>query len=319
MIPAALLARLPRVPNPDAGAARLRARLARYLEGTLPALAEVLGAGCALEPAPDRVSGHVVAWWRVTGGGLVGLSATALDALRIFHGRPPLASGPDDLFARLAVDRPAVFSRGEPAPAPGPDPARTLTCWLRTPDFHLEMVYRLSDDGGPLELPLRSLALDFSFPCRLSLGFLPVSSVAGARRGETIFPGWPTKDTAYLGRHDLWLPVRFEGGRWVADGGWFMKPSVPDQFPLEISVEVGRIRLRGSDLVNLTRGTVIPLGGSLGGQVDLVCDNRLLARAELVVVGGELGLRLLSDVPMFDDPAPGTLIAPADEHPRGDA
>ncbi len=319
MIPAALLARLPRVPSPDAGAARLRARLARYLDGPLPALEEILGAGCALEPAPDRAVGQAAAWWRVSNGALVGLSAAALDTLHIFHDRPPLASGPDDLFARLAVDRPAAFSRGEPAPAPTPDPARTLACWLWTPDRHLEIFYRLPDDGGTLELPLRSLALDFSFPCRLSLGFLSAPSLAGARRGEMIFPGWPTKDSAFLGRHDLWLPVRFEGGRWVADGGWFMKPSVPDQFPLEISVEVGRIRLRGSDLATLTRGTVIPLGGSLGGQVDLVCDNRLLARAELVVVGGELGLRLLSDVPMFDDPAPGTLEPPADEHPRGDA
>jgi flagellar motor switch protein FliN len=318
MIPAALLARLPRVPWPDADLVRLRARLVRYLEGPLPALEGPLGAGCTLEPAPDRAIGQAAAWWRVSGGALVGLPAASLDALHIFHGRPPLASGPDDLLARLAVDRPAAFSRGEPAPAPSPAPERTLACWLRTPDRHLEIVYRLPDDPGNLELPFRSLALDFSFPCRLSLGFLSVSSLAGARRGEMIFPGWPTKDSAFLGRHDLWLPVRFEGGRWVVDGGWFMKPSAPDHFPLDISVEVGRIRLRGSDLATLTRGTVIPLGGSLGGQVDLVCDNRLLARAELVVVGGELGLRILSDMPMFDDPAPNTLET-AGELSRGDA
>lgn len=318
MIPAALLARLPRVPLPDARTAGLRARLARYLEGPLPALEEALGAPCVLEPALDRPGDHAAAWWRLSGGAHVGLSGATLDALRLFHQRPPLPSGPDDLLARLAVDRPAVFSRGEPAPAPVHDPARTLAGWVRTPDRHLEFILRLPDDAGALDLPVRSPALDFSFPCRLSLGFLSVSCLAGARRGEVIIPGWPTKDTAYLGRHDLWLPVRFDDRRWVAHGGWFMKPSVPDHFPLEISVEVGRIRLRGSDLANLTRGAVVPLGGSLGGQVDLVCDNRLLARAELVVVGGELGLRLLTDMPMFDDLAQSPIDGPAVEHPRGD-
>jgi len=319
MIPPALFARLPRIAPADPAARRHRALLARYLGGPLPAVGQVLGEPCAFEPAPDRAPCVPDAWWRLVSGALVGLSGPALDALHLFHGRAALPSGPDDLFARLAVDRPAAFSRAVPEAAPPADPARRLALWLRAPGGDLEFVYQFLD-GYPPDYPVPSCALDFEFPCRLVLNFLSMSHLAGARRDEMIFPGWPTKDSAYLGRHDLWLPVRFEHGRWVASGGWFMKPSAPDHFPLEISVEVGRIRLRGSDLAALTRGAVLPLGGAFGGQVDLVCDNRLLARAELVVAGGELALRLLTDVPMFpDEPHPGGTTVSLGEKLTGDA
>ncbi|PKN47007.1 MAG: flagellar motor switch protein FliN [Deltaproteobacteria bacterium HGW-Deltaproteobacteria-17] len=94
-----------------------------------------------------------------------------------------------------------------------------------------------------------------------------------------------------------------------------MKPSPIDHFPLEISVEVGRIRLRGSELAALTRGAVLPLGGPVGSQVQLIYDNRLLARAELVVAGGELAVRLLEDIPALDGPETDALDAQQGEKP----
>jgi flagellar motor switch protein FliN/FliY len=172
--------------------------------------------------------------------------------------------------------------------------------------MQLQFVYRLDDSPEFPDFSLINPALSFSFTCTLSLGFLPAAALAGAKRREVIFPGWPAKDSGFLGRHDLWIPVRFTHGRWAACGGWFMKPSPIDHFPLDISVEVGRIRLRGGDLAALTRGAVLPLGNALGSQVHLVYDNRLLARAELVVAGGELAVRLLDDVPAFHEPDSGS-------------
>ena len=90
-----------------------------------------------------------------------------------------------------------------------------------------------------------------------------------------------------------------------------MKPSPVHHFPLEISVELGRIRLRVSELATLTRGAVIPLGAPAGSQVQLVYDNRVVARGELVNAGGELAIRLLTDFSTMDD---GSIsLSPADE------
>ncbi len=74
-----------------------------------------------------------------------------------------------------------------------------------------------------------------------------------------------------------------------------MKPTPSDHFPLEISVELGRIRLRDATWMPSRR---VPScrWASGGSEVQLVSDNRVIARAELVVAGGELAVRLLSDV-----------------------
>ncbi len=314
MLPSVLLPLLPRVPPVDPRAQLHRALLTRYLAGPLPALQEQDGP-CEMTVDPPGRLPAVAAWWSTESGARIGLTAASLDALFLFADRPGLPSGPDDLFARLAVDRPMAFSRARPAPPPTQVHPVTLSGWLLLPGAHLQWVYQPADGPEPPAYPVRSPALDFSFQCSLVSGFLPVRDVAGARRNEMIFPGWPAKDSGFLGRHDTWIAVRCERGRWASCGGWFMKPSPIDHFPLEISVEVGRIRLRGSELAALTRGAVLPLGGPVGSQVQLIYDNRLLARAELVVAGGELAVRLLEDIPALDGPETDALDAQQGEKP----
>jgi len=311
----ALFTMLPRIAPVDGRVQLHRALLARYLSGPLPALAEVLGAPCELFVDPSARLPVAAAWWETDLGARIGLPSASLDGLFIFYNRPPLPSGPDDLFARLAVDRPWAFSRAQPVSSASNIAPTALVGWIRSPRTDLQWIYQPAAGSEIPTYPIRPPALDFYFSCALSTGFLPIDCVAGAKRHEIIFPGWPTKDTAFLGRHDLWIPVRHKGDRWAAHGDWFMKPSPIDHFPLEISVEVGRIRLRGSELAALTRGAVLPLGNSLGGQVQLVYDNRLLARAELVVAGGELAIRLLSDAVHFDEPAAGSTDSMQGETP----
>jgi len=302
MLPSVLFSMLPRISPVDPRAQLHRALLTRYLSGPLPALQTLLGAPCELTVDPPGRLPPVAAWWGTEAGARIGLTAASLDGLHIFSHLPDLPSGTDDLFARLAVDRPMAFSRARPVPAPAEANPVTLSGWFRLPGMHLQWVYQPAQGPQLPDYPIRPPALDFSFSCSLAVGFLPVRELAGARRKEVIFPGWPAKDSAYLGRHDMWIPVRWERGRWVSCGGWFMKPSPIDHFPLEISVEVGRIRLRGSELAALTRGAVLPLGSPMGSQVQLVVDNRLLARAELIVAGGELAVRLLDDIYALGEP-----------------
>ena len=61
--------------------------------------------------------------------------------------------------------------------------------------------------------------------------------------------------------------------------------------PIEIVAEVGRIVLRGDQVLGLGEGSVLSLGRP-GTTVDLVIGGRTWARGELVNIDGELGVRI---------------------------
>ncbi len=290
----------PKIPASDNVWPSLRARLGRYLEGPLPSLASGLQESARLQVVDTGVPDSC-AWWRMDTDAWVGMPASTLDFLAIFHQRPDLPSGPDDFWARLAADRPLAFSRAHACVADAVKPAISLSCLVTSSDWHMLFFYSPSSAMCGRTFPGTSRTPDFSFECALSAGFLPMESLRGAGRGDVLHAGWPAKNSLWMGRHDMWLPLRFSGGDWRVAGGWFMKPSPSDHFPLEISVELGRIRLRGRDLDSLVPGAILPMGVSAGGEVLLVSDGRVLARGELVVAGGELAVRVLSDV-MLDPP-----------------
>ncbi|MBN2359072.1 MAG: FliM/FliN family flagellar motor switch protein [Deltaproteobacteria bacterium] len=59
-------------------------------------------------------------------------------------------------------------------------------------------------------------------------------------------------------------------------------------------VEIGRVKMTASDVVNLRIGQVFDLRRSPHDPVDLVVQNRLIGKGELVEVDGNLGVRLLN-------------------------
>jgi len=63
--------------------------------------------------------------------------------------------------------------------------------------------------------------------------------------------------------------------------------------PVEITVELGRLRLTAAQLVELDVGDVLTLGRPTISTVDLRVGDRLMGRAELVDVEGEGGVRLV--------------------------
>jgi type III secretion system YscQ/HrcQ family protein len=62
--------------------------------------------------------------------------------------------------------------------------------------------------------------------------------------------------------------------------------------PVEIVAELGRVTLRGDELLGLERGSVLAFGHRPGAPVDLVVGGHTWARGELVNVDGELGVRI---------------------------
>ncbi len=62
--------------------------------------------------------------------------------------------------------------------------------------------------------------------------------------------------------------------------------------PLEISVELGRTRLIVNDLLQLGQGSVIELTKLAGEPLEILINNKLIARGEAVVVNEKFGVRI---------------------------
>jgi len=62
--------------------------------------------------------------------------------------------------------------------------------------------------------------------------------------------------------------------------------------PLEVSVELGRTRMIVNDLLQLGQGSVIELTKLAGEPMEILVNQKLIARGEVVVVNEKFGVRL---------------------------
>ncbi|MBN2333712.1 MAG: flagellar motor switch protein FliN [Deltaproteobacteria bacterium] len=62
--------------------------------------------------------------------------------------------------------------------------------------------------------------------------------------------------------------------------------------PLQLSVELGRTRMIINDLLQLGQGSVVELEKLAGEPLDVLVNNKLVARGEVVVVNEKFGIRL---------------------------
>ncbi|MBU1219679.1 FliM/FliN family flagellar motor switch protein [Myxococcota bacterium] len=140
-------------------------------------------------------------------------------------------------------------------------------------------------------LPQAALRYDFSL--KIVACFLPASVLQQCfETGALIRTGKKASQNYYLGDGFLYIPVALNDGNLLSTGELFMNPRVSDNLSMDITVEIGKIRLSGKDLDAFYNGSVIPLGITPGGQVSLTTDGRLIARGELVTVDSELGIIL---------------------------
>jgi flagellar motor switch protein FliN/FliY len=71
---------------------------------------------------------------------------------------------------------------------------------------------------------------------------------------------------------------------------------------MTVTVELGRTKMLLRDLLALQVGSVIELDRPTGSPVDVLINDTLLARGEVVVVDDEFGVRIL-DIVSSDEPA----------------
>jgi flagellar motor switch protein FliN/FliY len=70
---------------------------------------------------------------------------------------------------------------------------------------------------------------------------------------------------------------------------------------VEITLEIGRRRMRIADVLKLTTGQSLELTKAAGEPLDIFVNGRLLGRGEAVVVGDRYGVRITE------------MLAPSDE------
>ncbi len=83
----------------------------------------------------------------------------------------------------------------------------------------------------------------------------------------------------------------------VENGEAALKKDIRDlefilDLPLEVSVELGRAKLLINDLLQLGQGSVVELNKFAGEPLEILVNNRLVARGEAVVVNEKFGVRI---------------------------
>ena len=73
--------------------------------------------------------------------------------------------------------------------------------------------------------------------------------------------------------------------------------------PVQVAVEIGRLKLPLRDLLNLEPGAVLELDRPADAPVDVLVNGRLVARGEVVVIDGEFGVRVTDIVDGNGSPA----------------
>lgn len=62
--------------------------------------------------------------------------------------------------------------------------------------------------------------------------------------------------------------------------------------PLRVTVELGRTKMVVSELLNLGQGSVVELNKLAGEPMEILVNDKLVARGEAVVVNEKFGVRL---------------------------
>ena len=82
-----------------------------------------------------------------------------------------------------------------------------------------------------------------------------------------------------------------EGGS-VVKGGETKSLDLILDIPLTVSVELGRSKMLINDLLQLGQGSVIELTKLVGEPLEVLVNQKLVARGEVVVVNEKFGVRL---------------------------
>ena len=62
--------------------------------------------------------------------------------------------------------------------------------------------------------------------------------------------------------------------------------------PLDVSVELGKVKIPVSELLQLGQGSIVELTKPVGEPLDIYVNNKLIAKGEVVIVDEKFGIRV---------------------------
>jgi flagellar motor switch protein FliN len=70
--------------------------------------------------------------------------------------------------------------------------------------------------------------------------------------------------------------------------------------PLKVTVELGRTQKTIKDILELSQGSIVELDKLAGEPVDILVNNKLIAKGEVVVIDENFGVRVTDIVSQWD-------------------
>jgi len=61
---------------------------------------------------------------------------------------------------------------------------------------------------------------------------------------------------------------------------------------LNVSVELGKVKMQVKDLLQLGQGSIVELAKSVGEPLDIYVNNTLIAKGEVVILDEKFGIRV---------------------------
>jgi flagellar motor switch protein FliN/FliY len=70
--------------------------------------------------------------------------------------------------------------------------------------------------------------------------------------------------------------------------------------PLKLSVELGRTQKLIKDILDLSQGSIVELDKLAGEPVDILVNDQLIAKGEVVVIDENFGVRVTEIITQWD-------------------
>lgn len=65
-----------------------------------------------------------------------------------------------------------------------------------------------------------------------------------------------------------------------------------NEVPLKVSAVLGETKMTVEEVLKLTQGTIIELEKKVGEPIDIYVNDKIIAKGEIVVVDGKIGITL---------------------------
>ena len=70
--------------------------------------------------------------------------------------------------------------------------------------------------------------------------------------------------------------------------------------PLDVSVELGKVKMLVNDMIQMGPGSIIELEKAVGDPLEIYVNSKLVARGEVVVVDEKFGIRVTDVISPFE-------------------